>query len=70
MTILKGSILQLNQYMKSNKMLYIIYADLESLEKTSTSKIGEHISCGYSMSTTWEFDNLESEHIYIAGKIV
>ena len=43
-------------------MPYIIYADLESLikkvercannpEKSSTTKIGEHIPCRYSMST-------------------
>ena len=49
-------ILQFNQYIKSDKLLYIIYADLESLiknidectnnsEKSSTTKIGEHIPC-------------------------
>ena len=49
--------------MKSDKMLHIIYADIESLiqkidwctnnlEKSSTAKIGEHIPCRYSMSTT------------------
>ena len=43
-------------------MPYIIYSDTESLikridgyannpEKSSTTKIGEHIPCGYSMST-------------------
>ena len=43
-------------------MLFIIYADIESLirkidgcannpENSSTSKIGEHIPCGYSIST-------------------
>ena len=57
-----GDILQFNQSMKPNKMLYIFYPDLESLikkivgwannaEKSSTKKIGEHVSCGYSMST-------------------
>ena len=45
--------------MKSDKMPYIIYADLESLikkidgcannlEKPSTTKIGKHILCEYS----------------------
>ena len=49
-------ILQFNQYIKSDKLLYIIYADLESLiknideyannsEKSSTTKIVEHIPC-------------------------
>ena len=43
-------------------MSYTIYADLESLikkivgwvnnlEKSSATKIGEHVPCGYSMST-------------------
>ena len=53
-----NDILGFNQYMKSDKMPYIIYADVESLikkngcaknPKNSTTKIGEHISCGYSM---------------------
>ena len=50
----------------------IIYADIESLikeidgcandpENSSTTKIGEHIPCGYSMPTIWAFDNLESK---------
>ena len=50
----KNKILKFNQYMKSDKMFYIIYADLESLiknidryennhEKSSTTKIGENI---------------------------
>ena len=39
------------QYMKSDKMLYIIYADMKSLIKkinqnSSTTKIGEPIPCG------------------------
>ena len=48
--------------MKSDKMPYIIYADIESLyrkldvcasdpENSSTTEIGEHIPYGYSMST-------------------
>ena len=50
----KENILQFNQFMKSDKMPYIIYADLESLikkigrcannpEKSSGTKIGEFI---------------------------
>ena len=45
--------------MKSDKMPYIIYANIESLirkidvcannlKKLSTGKVGEHIPCGYS----------------------
>ena len=58
-------ILEFNQYMKSDTMPYIIDADIESLirkidgcannpENPSATKIGEHISCGYSMSTIWK----------------
>ena len=68
-----GNILQFNQYMKSDKMLYIIFADLEclikkidgsakNLEISSTTKIVEHIPSGYSMSTVWAFDNVENRH--------
>ena len=52
----KDNILESNQYMKSNKMSYIICANIESLIKkidrcannpanSSTTKIGEHIPC-------------------------
>ena len=54
----KDNILEFNQYMESDKMPYIIYADIESLikkidgfannpENSSATKIGEHIPCGY-----------------------
>ena len=54
-------------------MMYIIYADLEclikkidgcakNLEISLTTKIGEHIPCGYSMSTVWAFDDAENKH--------
>ena len=53
--------------MKSDKMPHIVYGDLESLLKkadgcainleiSSTTKTGEHIICGYSMSTIWAFN--------------
>ena len=65
----KDKILEFKQYMKFNKMPYIIYADLKSLNKkidgcennpenSSTTKIGEHIPCRYSMSTIWGFDQI------------
>ena len=49
------------KYIKSDEIPYIIYADIESLilkkyrcendpEKSSTTNIGEHIPCGYSVS--------------------
>ena len=59
-------ILEFNQYQKSDETRYIIYADLESLiekidgcksnlEKSSTTKVGEHIPLGFSMSTKIAF---------------
>ena len=56
----KDNILKFNQYSKSDKMPYIIYADMESLikrkggcgnnpESSSITKIGQHILCGYLM---------------------
>ena len=55
----KDNILKFNQYMKSDEMPYIIYADIESLiekidecannpENSSTATIGEHIPGGIS----------------------
>ena len=60
----------------------IIYADMESLirkidgcannpENSSTTKIGQHIPCRYSMLTIWAFDNIKKTSILcIVGKIV
>ena len=32
-------------------------------QKSSITKVGEHILCGYSMSTIWEFNNgTENKH--------
>ena len=58
--IVMASEKEFNQYMKSDKMQYIIYADIESLiektngcannpENSSTAKKGEHIPCEYLM---------------------
>ena len=65
--------------MKSNKMPYIAYVDLESLikiidrwthnpEKSYTTKIGEHITCRNSLSTIWAFDNVENKHTLYYGE--
>ena len=62
----KDNVLQFNQYMKLDKMPYIIYANFASLiknidgyannaEKSSTTKIGVYISCRY---TIWSFHNI------------
>ena len=37
-------------------------------EKYSTTKIGEHIPCGYSVSTIWGFDHIEDKHTLYRGK--
>ena len=31
-------------------------------EKSSITKVGKHITCGYSMSTIWPFDNIKNKH--------
>ena len=68
------------QCQKSNKKPSTINADLESLiqkvdgcknnpEKSSTTKIGEHIPCVYSMSAIWTFDGTEKNKMYAEAKI-
>ena len=75
----KDKILKFNQHMKSDKMHYINYADIESLirkivgcannlENSSTTKSRESIRCGYSMSTIWAFDQIEDKHTLYHGK--
>ena len=75
----KDNILKFNRYMKSDKVPYIIYADIEPLirqidgcasnsEKSSTIKIGEHNPCRYSMSTIWGIGHIENKHTLYCGK--
>ena len=75
----KGNILEFNPYMKSDKTPCIIYADLESLikkidncknnpEKFSATKTDEYIPSGFSMSTIWAFDNIETKHSLYRGE--
>ena len=58
--------LKFSQYCKSDKAPFIIYADLESLiakidgcknnpEKLSATKLSDHITSGFSMSTMPSF---------------
>ena len=74
----KDKILQFNQYMKSNKIPYIIYADIESLsrkidgcvnnpENSSTTK-NMWVYCGYSMSTICAFDHIQNRHNLYRGE--
>ena len=68
------NLLEFNQYMNSDKISYIIHVEIESLikkidgcsnnpENSSTAKIGEHIPCGYSMSTILAFDIIQKEKV-------
>ena len=63
-------IIEFNQYDKSDKAPFIIYADLECLiekidgcknnpDNLFTTKVGQHIPSGFSMSTISLFKNLE-----------
>ena len=73
--------LEFNQYWKSDQTPYITYADLESLikkiygcnknfERSSTTKVGEHISCGYSVSTIWTCDGIENQRWKLHEKVL
>ena len=72
-------ILEFNQYQKSDKAPFIIYAYLECLiekidgcrnnpEKSSTTKVGEYILLGFSMSTISSFKSIENKHDVYRGK--
>ena len=66
-------LLEFNQYQKSNKAPFIIYAELECLiekvdrwkndpKKSPTTKVSEHIPSGFSISTIWSFKSIENKH--------
>ena len=66
-------ILAFNQYQKSDKASFIIYAELECLikkidgcksnpEDSSTTKVGQHILLGFSMSAIPSFKIIENKH--------
>ena len=66
-------ILKFNQYQKSDKASFIIYADLECLieeidgcnnnpENSSTTKVGQHIPSGFSTSTISSFKTIKNKH--------
>ena len=65
--------MEFNQYWKSDNTPSIIAANFESLikkidawknnpEKTSTTKLSEHTSYKYSLSTIWIFAGIKSNH--------
>ena len=72
-------ILEFNKYKKHDKALFVIYEDLEwliekidgcknNLENTSTTKVGEHIPSGFSMSIILSFKSIENKHDIYRGK--
>ena len=68
----KDNMLKFNQYMKLDKMTYIIYSDFESLIKiidgcVNNSENLQH-SSWYSMSTIWAFDHMEIKHTLYRGE--
>ena len=72
-------ILEFNQYQKSDKAWFIIYADLECIvekidgcknnpENSSTTKVSKHIPSGFSMSAISSFKSTENKHDIYRGK--
>ena len=72
-------ILKFNQYQKSDKAPFIVYADVECIiektdgyknnpENSSTAKVSEHIPSGFSMSTISSFRSIEKKHDLYRGK--
>ena len=72
-------ILEFNQNQKSDKALFIIYADLgciiekidgcnNNLENVSTTKASEHIPSGFSMSAISFLRSIENKHDIYSDK--
>ena len=79
MTSEDTKILEFNQYEKSEKAPFIIYAYLEYLiektdecknnpENSSTTKVREHIPSGFSMFTQSSFKSIGNKHGLYRGK--
>ena len=67
------NILEFNQYQKSDKAQFIVYADLECIiqkidrrknnpENSSKTKVSEYIPSGFSISTISSFRSVENKH--------
>ena len=72
-------ILEFNQYQKSDKAPFIIYADLECIiekidgcknnpENSSTTNVSKHIPSGFSMSTISLFRSIPNKHDVYRGQ--
>ena len=79
MPLEKDKISEFKQYMKSDKMPYIIYTDNELIirkiygrannpEKYLIMKIGEHIPCGNLMSKSWGSDHIKDKYNLYRGE--
>ena len=71
------NILEFDQYKKSDKAPFIIYADLECIkidgcknnpENLSTTKVSKDIPSGFSMSTIFLFRSIENNNFVYRGK--
>ena len=73
-------LLESNQYQKSDKTPFVIYADFECLiekidrcynnpENSFTTKVGEYIQSSFSMSTISSFKSIENKHDVWRGKL-
>ena len=74
-----NEILEFNQHQISDKAPLIIYADLECIiekinecktnpENSSTTKVSEHITSEFSMSTILSFRSIENKYHVYRGK--
>ena len=64
-----GYILKINSnYEKQIIILMIPNEEKEKWHYHTVKKIGEHISCGYSMLTIWVFHNTENKHTLYHGE--
>ena len=70
--------LELNQYQKCHKALFVICTDLECViekidrcknnpENSSTTRVSKHIPSGFSMSTILLFRSIENKHDVYRG---
>ena len=75
-----AKMLELNQYKKSEKAPFNIYTGIECLaekidgcknntENSVTTKAGEQIPSGFSISTILSFKSIENKHDIYRGKI-
>ena len=73
-----NEILELNQYQKYHKALFVICTDLECViekidrcknnpENSSTTRVSKHIPSGFSMSTILLFRSIENKHDVYRG---